>query len=87
MQQRFDYNFVSTPDLHVSGTFVVSTWEGLKGDNPGANWETMNEGEWVPMRVALQQLCSGLSSHVPAPGAPGLPRAVRGGLPRTLPAW
>ena len=39
------------------------------------------------MRVALQQLCSGLSSHVPAPGAPGLPRAVRGGLPRTLPAW
>lgn len=40
MQQRFDYNFVSTPDLHVSGTFVVSMWEGLKGDNPGANWET-----------------------------------------------
>jgi len=41
MQQRFDYNFVSTSDLHVSGTFMVSTWEGLKGDNPGANWETM----------------------------------------------
>lgn len=41
MRQRSDYNFVSIPDLHVSGTFVVSTWEELQGDNPGANWETM----------------------------------------------
>lgn len=42
-------------------------------------------GERVRVRVALQQLCPCLSHHLPAPRATGLPRAVCGGLPCTLP--
>ena len=50
----------------------------LRGEEPA--------GEWVRVRVALQQLCASLPHHVPAPGAPGLPCAVCGGLPRPLPS-
>lgn len=41
MQQRSDYSSrFHSKSVYISGTPVVSTWEGLTDGNPGVNQET-----------------------------------------------